>query len=181
MCHTLFLPCAALILACVPLRVALGDEANELNTVEYVDLTRYAGRWHEIAKIPNRFQKKCARATTADYALRDDGRIDVINRCIKKNGNLNEASGVARIVDSDSNAKLQVSFVSLFGWHLFWGDYWVIGLDKDYQWAIVGHPKRKFGWVLSRTPQMDAATLDEVFGILEDQGYDRDAFETSAP
>jgi apolipoprotein D and lipocalin family protein len=90
-------------------------------------------------------------------------------------------SGVARIVDTVSNAKLQVSFVSLFGWQLFWGDYWIIGLDGDYQWAVVGHPKRKYGWILARSATPDAAVLERAFTVLEQSGYARADFELSAP
>lgn len=178
---TLVLLGAAILLQAVLLTPSVAAEAQALNTVDKVDLERYAGRWHEVARIPNRFQKKCLRSTTADYSLRDDGRINVVNSCIKKDGKINEADGVARIVDKESNAKLQVSFVSVFGWYLFWGDYWIIGLDDDYQWVVVGHPERKFGWILSRTPTLSAAALDEAFAILARAGYSRADFEMSAP
>jgi apolipoprotein D and lipocalin family protein len=157
------------------------SEDAPLATVASVDLARYAGTWHEVARMPNRFQKKCARATTATYALRDDGRISVTNSCVTNNGKVDEATGVARVVDTDSNAKLQVSFVSLFGWQLFWGDYWVIGLDDDYQWVVVGHPGRKYGWILSRTPTLGASSLERAYSILERGGYSRDDFEMSRP
>nr|MBP9120943.1 lipocalin family protein [Ignavibacterium sp.] len=81
--------------------------------------------------------------------------------------------------DKKSNAKLEVSFVSFLGWRPFWGDYWIIGLDENYQWAIVGTPNRKYGWVLSRTPNLDNTTLDKIFGIIKDQGYDPKKFEIS--
>jgi apolipoprotein D and lipocalin family protein len=149
-------------------------------TVASVDLARYTGRWYEIAKIPNRFQKACASDTTADYAIRDDGRLDVINRCARDDGSPDEARGVARIVDSSGNAKLKVSFVSILGWRPFWGDYWVIGLDENYQWVIVGHPSRKFGWVLARTPEIDDDTLTHIFTIVERNGYQRRAFEMTS-
>ena len=155
------------------------DDARPVTPVSRVDLERYAGRWYEIMKIPNRFQKQCSRGTTAEYALRDDGRIAVVNRCFKEDGRLDEARGVAKIVDTTSNAKLEVSFVSFLGWRPFWGDYWVIGLDEEYQWAIVGTPNRKYGWVLARTPELDESTVEEIFAILERNGYERDAFEVS--
>ena len=149
--------------------------------VAHVDLDRYVGVWHEIAKIPNRFQTKCAHGTTAEYSRREDGRIAVHNRCIEADGRAGEAHGVARIVDPVSHAKLKVSFVSFLGWRPFWGDYWVIGLDPDYQWAIVGTPNRKYGWILGRTPTLDEETLDGIYAILERNGYDPGAFEASAP
>ena len=107
--------------------------------------------------------------------------MTVVNRCFREDGSVDEAKGVAKIEDTASNAKLKVSFVSFLGWRPFWGDYWVIGLDEDYQWAVVGTPNRKFGWVLARTPALDEPTIEKVFAIIERKGYERDAFEMSAP
>jgi apolipoprotein D and lipocalin family protein len=154
---------------------------TELKTMSTVDLQRYVGLWHEIARIPNRFQKQCDRGTTAEYTLRDDGRIKVVNRCLKADGTPDEAEGEARAVDTAANAKLEVSFVSFLGWRPFWGDYWIIGLDTDYRWAVVGTPDRKYGWVLSRTPQVSDATMDRIFAILERNGYRREDFQLSGP
>jgi apolipoprotein D and lipocalin family protein len=172
---------AVLFLSIAPTTLSSSDVEDEspVTTVTTVDLERYAGLWYEIAKIPNRFQKKCARGTTANYLLREDGRITVINRCVKKDGDIDEAKGIAKIEDTASNAKLKVSFVSFIGWRPFWGDYWVIGLDEDYQWSIVGTPDRKYGWVLARTPTLDENALEEIFAILERNGYKRDVFEMS--
>lgn len=155
------------------------DDEHPVTTVSQVNLERYAGRWYEIAKISNRFQKQCLRGTTAEYTLRDDGRITVVNRCFNKDGRLEEAKGVAKINDSTSNAKLKVSFVSFFGFRPFWGDYWIIGLDEDYEWAVIGTPDRKYGWVLARMPALDEVTIEEIFTIVERNGYDRQAFEMS--
>lgn len=155
------------------------DDARPVTTVDQVDLQRYVGLWYEIAKIPNRFQKQCVRGTTAEYKLREDGRITVVNRCFKADGRQDEANGVAKVVDATSNAKLKVSFVSFLGWRPFWGDYWVIGLDEDYQWAIIGTPDRKYGWILARTPALDDGTTEQIFQILERNGYERRAFEMS--
>jgi apolipoprotein D and lipocalin family protein len=165
----------------VPAKALASDAENErsVTTVDRVDLERYVGLWYEIAKIPNRFQKQCVRGTTAEYTLREDGRIAVVNRCFDKDGRVDEAKGVAKIEDTTSNAKLKVSFVSFFGWRPFWGDYWVIGLDEDYQWAIVGTPDRKYGWVLARMPALDEDTMGEILAIIERNGYDWDRFELS--
>ncbi len=114
-----------------------------LQTVDRVEIERYAGLWYEIARLPNRFQRNCNSNTTAEYRLRDDGRIDVINSCRRQDGSTNEAQAIARIVDKQSNAKLQVSFVRFLGISLFWGDYWIIGLDADYRYVVVGTPSRK--------------------------------------
>ena len=156
------------------------SDSTAVTTVINVDLARYTGRWYEIAKIPNRFQKQCARGTTAEYTLREDGQITVVNRCVKNDGSLDEAAGVAKVVDIASNAKLKVSFVSFIGWRPFWGDYWVIGLDENYQWAIVGTPDRKYGWILARTQTLDGSTMEAIFAIIERNGYKRDTFEMSA-
>ena len=153
---------------------------HHVTTVSNVDLERYVGLWYEIAKIPNRFQKHCARGTTAEYVLKNDGRITVVNRCFKEDGVLDEAQGVAKIVDTTSNARLKVSFVSFAGWRPFWGDYWIIGLDEGYEWAIIGTPDRKYGWVLARAPKLDEDTMEVIFAILERNGYARNAFDTSA-
>jgi apolipoprotein D and lipocalin family protein len=161
---------------------AWGDEAggpNPVETVDSVDLSRYTGLWYEVAKIPNRFQKQCVSGATAEYTLRDDGRIEVVNRCRESDGKLDEAKGVAKVEDPASNAKLKVSFVSFLGWRPFWGDYWVIGLEEGYGWAIIGTPDRKYGWVLARTPELDEKTMAGIFSILERNGYDKDAFERS--
>lgn len=160
---------------------ARADDPPAVRTVPSVDLERYVGRWYEIAKIPNRFQKQCARGTTAEYSLREDGRIDVLNGCFEEDGDRDEARGLAKVVDTESNAKLEVSFVNILGWRPFWGDYWVIGLDDDYRWAIVGTPDRKYGWVLARTPELDDDTMEKIFAIIERNGYRRDDFELSPP
>jgi len=145
-------------------------------TVKRVDLNQYAGLWYEIAKIPNSFQKQCVSGTTAEYSLMEDGRIQVVNRCHEANGNQGSAKGLARVTDVQTNAKLQVSFVRFLGRNWFWGDYWIIGLDDDYQWAIVGHPKRTYGWILARAPALVPSDLERCYNILREQGYEPQAF-----
>ena len=141
---------------------------SPLETVEAVDLQRYLGHWYEVASYPAWFQKNCT-AVTADYSMGSDGGIDVVNRCRKKtfDGKLSKAKGKARVVDAKTNAKLEVSF---FG--PFWGDYWIIDLDPDYRWVVVGMPSRKYLWILSRTPTMDAALYDSIVSRLPEKGYD---------
>jgi apolipoprotein D and lipocalin family protein len=142
-----------------------------LQTVERVELERYLGTWYEIASYPQRFQKNCT-ATTATYAAGEDGEIDVLNQCRKHtlDGKLDVAKGRARVVDATSNAKLEVSF---FG--PFWGDYWIIDLGRDYEYAVVGHPSREYLWVLSRTRTMDATTYAGILERLDAQHYDTSA------
>jgi apolipoprotein D and lipocalin family protein len=140
-----------------------------LETVAEVDLERYMGTWYEIASYPQWFQEGCT-GTTANYAMRDDGRVDVLNRCFKGglDGEEDAAEGIARVVDTDSNARLEVSF-----FRPFWGAYWVIELGQDYDYAVVGHPGRDYLWILSRSPQMDAALYRGILTRLEqDHQYD---------
>jgi apolipoprotein D and lipocalin family protein len=153
------------------------EEPGPPRTVVSVDLERYVGLWHEIARIPNSFQEGCVSGVTAEYALRDDGRIDVINRCITSSGKVDEAKGLARIEDRESNARLKVSFFSIFGWRPIWGDYWIIGLGDDYEFALVGSPDRKYGWILSREPELGWDVLERIYTMLRDQGYHPGDFE----
>ncbi len=164
----LIVPTLTLLMIITAATASRADDPEPLEVVESVDLKRYLGRWYEIASYPMFFQKGCT-ATTADYLLREDGLIKVVNRCRKGSleGKQKEAVGRAKVVDDTTNAKLKVSF---FG--PFWGDYWIIDLDPDYQWAVVGGPKRKYLWILSRTPQMDGALFDEIVSRLPAKGYD---------
>lgn len=135
-------------------------------SVAAVDLGRYAGRWYEIASFPMFFQRQCVGDTTAHYALDSDGRVAVTNRCRTESG-FDEATGNATVVEGSANGRLRVSF--------FWpfrADYWVIGLDPEYRWAVVGNPNRKYLWVLSRTPQLAQPLLDAALASATQQGYD---------
>jgi apolipoprotein D and lipocalin family protein len=154
-----------------------GQKAAPPVTVGSVDLQRYLGVWYEIAKIPNSFQKMCASGTTATYSLLPDGRLMVVNRCVDAEGKAHEARGLAKVVDTATNAKLKVSFVRILGLSLFWGDYWIIGLDENYRWAVVGHPNRKYGWILAREQALDKADLERINALLREKGYDPEAFE----
>ncbi len=139
-----------------------------LRTVDHVNLQRYLGTWYEIAAFPQSFQKGCT-GSTARYTLRSDGEIDVLNRCRKDrlDGEEKVAEGRARVVDRVTNAKLEVSF-----FRPFWGDYWIVDLGADYEYAVVGHPSRDYLWILSRTSRMDAAVYDGILKRLRAQGYE---------
>ncbi len=143
-------------------------KTKPLEAVGYVDLQRYLGKWYEIATIPQRFQKGCV-GVTAEYSLRKNGDIQVVNTCLEGtlDGKVRQARGKARVVDRTTNARLKVTFF----WP-FWGAYWVIELDDDYQWAVVGHPSRKYLWILSRSPQMDEALYARLLESIADKGYD---------
>jgi apolipoprotein D and lipocalin family protein len=145
-----------------------------VKTVPAVNLDRYIGEWREIARFPNRFQKKCAGDVRAIYVRRPDGRIDVVNRCRLQDGTTTEARGVARVEDTKTNAKLKVRFApAALSWlPMVWGDYWIIGLADDYSWALVGSPDRDYLWILARTPAISDATYATATQIARDNGFD---------
>lgn len=145
----------------------------EVTTVPHVDLNRYVGTWYEVASIPHSFQKQCVGNVTAVYKDLGEGLIEVINSCEKKDGSRSVSEGRAKVVDTDSQAKLKVTFVKLWSWiYMFGGDYWVIDLDKDYRYAVVGHPSRKYGWILSREPTLALKDLKLIAENLNKQDYD---------
>ena len=139
-----------------------------LQTVPSVDLQRYLGTWYELASFPQSFQRGCT-ATTATYSLLEDGDVQVLNRCRLNSldGEEKVATGRARLVDRQSNAKLEVSF-----FRPFWADYWIIDLAEDYSYAVVGHPGRDYLWILARRPTIDAATYEGIVARLQLQGYE---------
>lgn len=137
---------------------------NVLETVTKVDLEKYLGKWYEIAHLPAKFQEGC-NETTATYSLLGNGIISVLNEC-KKNGKVKTARGKAKIDDKTTNAKLKVTFF----WP-FYGDYWIIKLGQDYEYAVVGTPNRKYLWILSRTPQMDDKLFSEILEFVRVKGF----------
>ena len=161
---------------CVLGTSTVAAQPSQPTTVAHVDLQKYVGQWFEIAKIPNWFQRNCVRNTSANYTLRDDGRIDVVNRCEDEDGAVDTAAGIARVVDQQTSAKLEVSFFKLFGISLFWGDYWILDLGEQYEYAVVGTPSRKYGWILSRSRELEAKTLKAIYKRLRMAGYDPAAF-----
>jgi apolipoprotein D and lipocalin family protein len=157
---------AAFLMLCGGLGLAGGEKP--LQTVPFVDLQRYLGRWYEIATIPSRFQKGCV-GVTATYTARPDGTIGVLNRCRQHtlDGEERSISGKAWVVDRTTNAKLKVQF--------FWpfvGSYWIIELDPEYRYAVVGHPRRTYLWILSRTPQMEETLYAALIDRIAAHGYD---------
>jgi apolipoprotein D and lipocalin family protein len=138
-----------------------------LATVASVDLARYSGKWYEIAKYPNFFQRNCVGRTTAEYSANPDGSIRVVNRSSGKNGKELHVEGRATVVPGSANTKLRVSFGGPFA-----GAYWIIGLDeKNYSWAVVGHPSRQFLWILARRPELPDATYREILKLVAEKGY----------
>lgn len=154
-----------------------------MSTVTGFDLQRYLGEWHQVAAIPAWFQSDCATNTRANYSLGDDGLMEVLNSCQTADGSINQAEARARFLASDSDGKLEVTFVEVLGaW--VWpaaGDYWIIGLDTDYQWSVVGEPSREFAWVLARSQTLDTQTLRNIRQILEREAYDSCALLLTTP
>jgi apolipoprotein D and lipocalin family protein len=159
----------SLAIAFLASSTALVPATSSLKTVDHVDLQRYAGKWYELARIPNRFEKKCDRNVTAEYIL-EGKTITVRNTCLKADGETSVAKGRAKIIDKTTGARLKVTFF----WP-FYGDYWIIGLDPEYRWAIVGTPNRKYLWILSRTPSLPQPEMNRILIIVEEHGYRRSA------
>lgn len=155
------------------------DQGQPVQTVASVDIDRYLGRWHEIARYPNRFQQSCAGDVTATYVRGEAGRIRVINRCRRVDGSTNEAEGAARVVQGSGNARLKVRFAPawLSSLPFVWGDYWIIGLGEDYRWALVGTPDRKYLWVLSRSAEMSEADWGAAIERARANGFDPSRLE----
>jgi apolipoprotein D and lipocalin family protein len=147
---------------------AVSAAKKPLEVVSSVDLQRYLGTWYEIATIPSRFQKDCV-GVTATYTLRPDGDITVVNTCLKKTleGEFKSVKGKAWVVDKTTNAKLKVRFFWPFS-----GDYWIIELDPDYQWAVVGDESRNYLWILCRTLRMDESLYQDLLNRVTAKGFD---------
>lgn len=152
---------------------AFGQKQAELKTVQNVDLKQYSGKWFEIARYQNKFQKKCVGNTTATYTIKEDDKIEVLNECLEKNGRVDSAKGKAKIVDEKTNAKLEVRFAPSFLSFLpqVWGDYWIIDLDENYQYVAIGDPKREYFWILSREPEMSDAIYQAILRRAEEKGF----------
>lgn len=161
-----------LILLALPLLALTGcnkvpDDAPP--TVASVDIQRYQGKWFEIASFPASFQEGCT-ATTAEYSLRDDGKVNVVNSCHlgSPSGEKKVAEATARLdPDQPNGSRLLVSFFPLIE-----GNYWILALDPDYRWSLVGSPDRKYLWILSRTPTLEAATYADIVARAQALGFD---------
>lgn len=146
-----------------------------LRVVPSVDLSRYTGLWYEIARLPNRFEDKCAGDVTAQYELLGADRLKVINQCRKTDGRMTKAEGLARLAGKkESSSRLKVRFAPGFLSFLpfVWGDYQILEIGPDYSYALVGEPGRKYLWILSRTPQLDERTYQKLTELAASQGFD---------
>ena len=156
-------------------------KAEALASIEALDVPRYMGRWYEIAKYPNSFQKKCIGSTSAEYALEASGEVSVTNRCRLENGETSEAIGTARQVGDARSPKLKVRFAPAWlAWlPAVWGNYWVIDLDTDYQLVAVSEPRREYLWILSRTPKVSGVAYEALLQRLSAKGFDLQKLEVT--
>ena len=159
---------ALIIMTCTIFSFACNKNNIPLQTVPQVDLNKYMGKWYEISTIPQRFQKGCV-CTTAEYRLINNEYVKVVNTCRNETpyGEVKQIEGKAFVTKKRNGAKLKVQF--------FWpfkAKYWIIDLADDYSWAVVGHPNRKYLWILSRTPEMDNEIYQNIIKSLEEQNYD---------
>ncbi len=149
--------------------------SQTLETVSYVDLNKYVGKWYEIASYPQYFQKGC-NCTTAEYTLSEKGFVIVENRCNKDsiNGKQSYIKGKAFVEKGSGNAKLKVRFFWPFS-----AKYWIIDLASDYSYAVVSHPNKKFLWILSRTAKMNDTLYQNILTRLKSKGFDLSKLRTT--
>jgi apolipoprotein D and lipocalin family protein len=138
-----------------------------MQTAISVDLKRYAGSWYEIARSDNRFEKSCVSNVSAHYKLRDDGIIEIVNSCRRLDGKLEAWRSIARVQDTSTNARWEVGS--------FWPfsrDYWIVDVDPEYRYAIVGGPRGKYWRILSRTRSLDEEVYQHLLRKAQSLGYD---------
>jgi apolipoprotein D and lipocalin family protein len=163
----LILGAAIAVGACALLQQHPVGNASVAMPAKPVDLQRYLGRWYEIARYEQGFQRDCD-GVTATYGLLPDGKISILNRCRKPDGRLTEATGKAKVVDPATNARLKVSFFGPF----YFGDYWVLDHADDYSWSIVGDPSGRYLWLLHRQPNPSEGEVQALFRRAAALGYD---------
>lgn len=146
---------------------------QQVQSVEELDLKRYLGLWFELGRLPLRFEDADASDVTAEYTLKDDGTVEVDNRCLDENGEPTQALGQA-VPDAEHAGRLRVTFLPEgLRWIPFSkADYWVLKIDADYRLSLVGTPDRKHLWLLSRQPQIDQVAEGEYLAEAQAQGYD---------
>ncbi len=150
------------------------DPSKVLPTAARVDLPRYQGTWYEIARLPMWFQRDCLRSQ-ATYGILDTGEVSVLNECDTASGGTESIRGKARVVDAETNARLEVRFDS---WFFFFipsqpqGNYWILYLDDAYRTVIVGTPDRRNLWIMARTPAIDEARYTELVAVARGLGFE---------
>ncbi|HEY6170704.1 MAG TPA: lipocalin family protein [Candidatus Kapabacteria bacterium] len=157
-----------LLLIAIMMLSSCGSDYPHLKTVDKVDVNKYMGTWYEIVRLPNSFEKGL-ECVTATYSLKENGDVKVTNRGrnVDNHSKIDEANATAWVVDTASNSKLKVRF--------FWpftGDYWIIALDKDYQYVMVGTPSREYLWILSRESKLDESVTKSLLDSASRAGFD---------
>ena len=169
---------AAVAAACNAYGASRQAEAS-LPTIPTLDLARYAGVWHEVARLPSWFQRRYAGPAQATYTLRGDGRLQVHNSCQTENGDALDAEGIGEPASAEHPGQLRVSFAPawLRALGIGWGDYWILALSEDYEWSLVGTRDRKYLWILARDPALDQKTLQHLVERARSFGYPVDALQ----
>lgn len=146
---------------------------KDLQVVKKVELDKYAGTWYEIVRFPSSFESSL-KCVTATYTIKENGKIEVWNKGhkISDASKISEIKGTAWIPYANETAKLKVRFFWPFA-----GDYWIIALDENYQYAMVGHPNRKFLWILSREKKLDSDIIQNLLLQAKNQGFDTSKIE----
>lgn len=162
--RSVLLTAAAIAIPALLLRSA-ARKREPLPVVPFVDLERYAGRWYEIARLPNRFQRRCESDVLATYTRRDNGKITVVNECRREDGTSQAITGTAWQPEPPQG-RLKVRFFWPFA-----GDYYIIDLHPEYRWALVGEPQRDYLWVLAREPHMEDDTLTHILETAAGHGF----------
>ena len=151
-----------------------------VKTVQSVDLNKYTGLWYEIASMPQVYQKQCVKNAIAEYKLINKNFISITNSCETSNGERMVAEGRARIIDKKTQSKLEIIFMTMYGWKFTSrGQYWILGIGENYSYAVVGTPDRGSAWILSRTPELKQDHLSQAHDILNQQGFNTCRLMTS--
>jgi len=179
--------CCSLACLCLLLSACASvDPAHELPTAKNVDLTGYVGTWHEIARLPMWAQRQCIKST-AEYWLLESGDVGVRNSCITAYEDRKTATGVATVVDPVHHAKLNVVFdhwaakvMSVFT-SSDRGNYWILRVDPEYRFAVVGTPDRDYLWILARNSRLDESTYQELVRFSQSLGFSTDDLIRARP
>jgi apolipoprotein D and lipocalin family protein len=161
---TAFLLTSTLLTGCL-MQPVYRVSADPVKTVSQVDLQKYLGKWYEIYRLPNWFEDTDCITVTAEYSPLPDNQISVLNSC-QKQDKLKQAHGIAKIADTQTNAKLKVSF-----FRPFYGDYWILDLASDYSWVLVGEPSGKYFWILARDRHLPPQLEEQLLQKAERLGY----------
>ncbi len=152
---------------------AKNDKYTTVIAINNFQIDKYLGKWYEVARLPNYFEKKCNFPITAEYAKQSNGTVSVTNTCLKNNGDINTSVGTAIFADKENIGQLKVTFApSFLSWMSFaYGDYWVLDTDYDH-YSLVGDPSKQYLWILSRTPFLPAETTQKLKTKAVSMGYD---------